>query len=91
MVKQSVAQSIITQRPRFTRKSPVVAAAIVLPKFILIKILGPSSSFFLVGSLKGLSLSGISSFRFTLKIGCQEVYSCHVQFQLSHGFLAVKK
>ena len=58
MVKQSVAQSIITQRPRFTRKSPVVAAATVLPKFILIY----PSSFFLVGSLKCLSLSGVYFF-----------------------------
>ena len=34
VVKQSVTQRLISQRSRFTRKSPVVAAATFLPNFL---------------------------------------------------------
>ena len=91
VMERSAIQKEITQRSRFTRKSPVVAAATVLPDFMFTKTLGPSSSFLLGWIIKVLEPLRRIFFRFTLKMGYQQVYSCHVHFQLRCGFLAVSK
>ena len=67
VVKQPATQRKVTQRYRFTRKSPVVAAATVLPKFTLFKFWAPPHRFAWFGR-ETLEPLRHFSFSFTLRM-----------------------
>ena len=87
VLKQSSTQRKVTQRSRFTRKLPVVAAATVLPKFIFYLNSGPLLIVLPDLIIKLLNLLGVSSFRLTLKLDFSWSIYALFSFGLSRGCL----
>ena len=93
-MKQFATQRKVTQRSRFTRKSPVVAAATLSPQiYFYLKFWAPPHHFLLGLIVKFLSLLGVSYFHFTLKMDVIR-FTCLVQFWFESwmfGLLVEKK